>query len=48
MVVTGKESHELGLLLKDGFLLGVKFLQEGGVVQRNGGGMFGGILQGTF
>ena len=41
----GKESHELGLLLKDGFLLGVEFSKYGGDVNCDGSGMFGSILQ---
>ena len=44
----GKESHELGLLLKDSFLWGIEFLEDGGVVKRDGGGMFGSILQCAF
>ena len=44
----GKEGHELGLLLKDGFLLGVEFLEDGGVIKRDGGSVFAGILQCTF
>ena len=44
----GKESHELGLLLKDGFLLGGKFLEDRGVVERDGSSMFGSILQCAF
>ena len=44
----GDESHKLGLLSKDGFLLGVEFLEDGGVVKHDGGGMFGSSLQCTF
>ena len=48
MVCLGKESHELGLLVQDGFLLGFEFVEEGGVVQRDGGAVFSGILQCPF
>ena len=48
MVILGKENHELGLLLKDDFLLGVKFLEDVGVVKCDGGGVFSSILQCAF
>ena len=44
----GKRIHDLGLVLKDDFLLGIKFFEGCAVIQQNCRGIFGCILQCAF